>query len=250
MRFALINNERIEASPGLKGICPCCAQAVIAKCGIQRIHHWAHVSLQDCDRWWESETEWHRRWKNHFPVEWQETIMRDKQTGEIHIADVRTIHGLVIEFQHSAIDPTELTARQNFYGNMVWIVNGMRSPKAYERFQRNKNLLPTTSDGLFKLSSPEICFPAAWLKGFIPVIFDFRNQESEEDLYCVFATRLPYAMVTRISREVFINSAINGGLLSWFRSTALTITKHEAQVQIQANTIRRIPMQRRYRFRR
>jgi len=33
MRFALINDNRVEAQPQLKGLCPCCSNPVIAKCG-------------------------------------------------------------------------------------------------------------------------------------------------------------------------------------------------------------------------
>ena len=68
---------------------------------------------------------WHRAWKNHFRPEWQEYIHHD-QSGEKHIADVRTEHGQIIEFQHSHIDPQERAARERFYGNMIWVVDGMR----------------------------------------------------------------------------------------------------------------------------
>ena len=46
MRFALIDKRRVEACPGLTGLCPNCGQKVIAKCGSQRIHHWAHYNNQ------------------------------------------------------------------------------------------------------------------------------------------------------------------------------------------------------------
>jgi len=53
-----------------------------------------------CDNWWENETQWHRDWKNHFPVEWQE-VVQIAEDGEKHIADVKTSEGWVVEFQHS-----------------------------------------------------------------------------------------------------------------------------------------------------
>lgn len=89
----------------MRGLCPYCGSEVIAKCGRIKIWHWAHKGMSSCDPWWENETEWHRTWKNHFPLEWQEQIARDPISGETHIADVKTPHGLVIEFQHSSIDP-------------------------------------------------------------------------------------------------------------------------------------------------
>ena len=99
---------------------------MVAKCGRVKAWHWAHKGEPPCDPWWENETDWHRSWKNQFPADWQEQVAEDPVTGEKHIADVRTPHGLVIEFQHSPIDPVELHAREVFYRNMIWIVDGNR----------------------------------------------------------------------------------------------------------------------------
>src|SRR5262249_30642142 len=120
MRFALASRQRVEAYPGGKGMCPVCNGEVIAKCGTHRVSHWAHRGIRDCDSWAEKETDWHRAWKNNFPAECQEFIQHDGQSGEKHIADVRTPHGLVIEFQHSHLRPLERAGRERFYGNMVW----------------------------------------------------------------------------------------------------------------------------------
>lgn len=43
---------------------------------------------------------------------------------ERHRADVRCPSGLVVEFQNSHISPDDIEARENFYGRMLWIVNG------------------------------------------------------------------------------------------------------------------------------
>lgn len=123
MRFARVNDILQEAAPGAHGLCPGCLQPVLAKCGTQKVHHWAHKGTKACDSWWEPETEWHRAWKNNFPAEWQEIFLPDERTGEKHIADVRTSQGLVIEFQHSHIQPRERTSREKFYRNMVWVVD-------------------------------------------------------------------------------------------------------------------------------
>ena len=110
MRFALSNNERIEPSKGAKGLCPCCGSELVAKCGEIKVHHWSHKKKCD-DHWWENETEWHRNWKNKFPKEWQEIIQRD-ESGEKHIADVKTGSGWSIEFQHSPISKEERDSLQ------------------------------------------------------------------------------------------------------------------------------------------
>jgi len=133
MRFALSNDERIEATKGAKGVCPCCGNDLVAKCGEIYIHHWAHKKKCD-DHWWENETEWHRNWKNEFPEKWQEVIHRDK-SGEKHIADVKTSGGWAIEFQHSFIEPEERRSRDNFYTKLIWVVDGTRRPTDLKQFQ-------------------------------------------------------------------------------------------------------------------
>ncbi|WP_237352108.1 MULTISPECIES: competence protein CoiA [unclassified Rhizobium] len=125
MKFAFVDGIRQEATTGVRGSCPGCGSPTLAKCGLKRLHHWAHVSTAACDRWWEPETEWHRAWKNLFPSEWQEVHHRAAD-GEVHIADVKTASGTVVEFQHSTISPQERASREAFYGSMIWIVDGTR----------------------------------------------------------------------------------------------------------------------------
>ena len=159
MKYALVDEKRTEPFPEGRAQCPLCGSVVIAKCGSRRVHHWSHKGLKDCDSWKENETLWHRAWKNKFPAEWQE-ISGNDESGEKHIADVRTIHGLVIEFQHSHLDPEEREARERFHRNMVWVVDGTRLKKDYPRFQKGiSDLLTRKREGYFLLSNPEICFP-------------------------------------------------------------------------------------------
>jgi len=49
MRFALLNDKRIEATKGAKGVCPCCGSELVAKCGEIKVHHWSHK--KKCDDW-------------------------------------------------------------------------------------------------------------------------------------------------------------------------------------------------------
>jgi competence protein CoiA len=140
MRFALIDNERHSPSPGLTGHYPGCGAAVIAKCGTERVHHWSHRSKRTCDPWWETETQWHRNWKDRFPQPWQEVIQHDA-SGEKHIADVRTDKGLVLEFQHSHLNPLEKASREKFHQNMVWVVDGLRLVRDLPRLIEGRRLL-------------------------------------------------------------------------------------------------------------
>ena len=128
MKYALSNKDRIEATPKAKGICQCCGSELVAKCGTQKIWHWAHKGKRNCDHWWENETQWHRDWKDNFPKEWQE-VVHLSDDGEKHIADVKTPNGLVVEFQHSAISLKEKLSRETFYKDMIWVVDGRGTSK-------------------------------------------------------------------------------------------------------------------------
>ncbi|EHA15554.1 hypothetical protein HAL1_09847 [Halomonas sp. HAL1] len=46
------------------------------------------------------------------------------EDGEIHRADVKTPTGIVIEIQHSAMTDAERISREEFYQNLVWIIDG------------------------------------------------------------------------------------------------------------------------------
>lgn len=187
MRFALIDNNRVEAQPKQHGLCPNCSQPVVAKCGKQKIWHWAHRSITSCDDWWEPEIKWHRNWKNNYPANWQEITLLDDQTGEKHISNVRTTHNLTIEFQHSDIKPEERISREKFYKNMVWIVDGTRLKRDYPRFLKEWksngiiDFYKTDKSGIFEVGFPEYCFPSAWLESTVPVIFDFLGDGSMDD---------------------------------------------------------------------
>lgn len=135
MKFALVDSVRSEAQPDLKGICPHCNNQMIPKCGPVKINHWAHVRRKKGDCKWETETPWHRAWKDEFPADWQEYSQRDA-LGEMHIADVFVPGGLAIEIQHSLISREEVIARTNFYRKICWIVDGQRLKTGWKKFRR------------------------------------------------------------------------------------------------------------------
>lgn len=173
MRYALVNNERVEASHGLSALCPGCGQPMVAKCGDRRVHHWAHRGRRTCDHWWEPETRWHRQWKSRFPAGWREFV-HVAADGERHIADVRTGHGLVLEFQHSHLRPDERAAREAFYPNLIWVVDGTRLKRDAPRFAAGGQMLrPTPWRGIYTVAFPEECFPPNWLDCRAPAFFDF-----------------------------------------------------------------------------
>ena len=96
---------------------------MVAKCGPRVVHHWAHKVGRNCDPWWENETAWHREWKSHFPEGCRE-VSHTAPNGDVHRADIKTTTGIVIEVQHSTITDWERESREEFYGNLIWILDG------------------------------------------------------------------------------------------------------------------------------
>lgn len=115
MYFALVNGDKKPPTPRLEGICPSCHTPVIPKCGKVKTWHWAHKNVGECDPWAESLTEWHLAWQSAVLDNAVEVVM------ENHRADIVGNDSAVIELQHSPIKPEEITERENFYGNMVWL---------------------------------------------------------------------------------------------------------------------------------
>jgi hypothetical protein len=211
MKFALINGERKEAQPSLKGVCIGCGGPTLARCGEVRVNHWAHQSQRRCDSWWENETDWHRAWKNQFPSDWQE-IVQTAESGEKHIADVKTKDNWVIEFQHSYINPQERRSREDFYKNLIWIVDGNRRLKDKKRFfeilgdgGRHKDF-PN-----LKSTFPEGALFRDWINSNAYVFFDF----GEEDLWCLLPkSNEYYASVLPITRRQFIEFHVDESMSS------------------------------------
>ena len=213
MKFALIDNCRAEATKGAKGVCPSCGSELIAKCGEVKINHWAHKGSRNCDVWWENETEWHRAWKNKFPIEWQEVIQVDEK-GEKHIADVKTQERYELEFQHSYLNPEERRSRNAFYQKLVWVVDGTRRKRDRIQFQR---AIGESTDGsnLPRMDIRRVDFPdecrllKEWHDGDALVFFDFQDKKEMEQsvlwfLFPKLATDEVYIMP--FSRQEFIKA--------------------------------------------
>ena len=184
-RYALVNGEKQEAMPGLRGICIGCGVELIARCGAQNRRHWAHKDNEECPySKKEPKTQWHLDWQNNFPKEWQEVRCTDEQTGEIHIADIKTPNGLVVEFQHSAIKPEERFAREKYHKNMIWVVDGTRPSNDFKRFTKNlKNLrfvIDYSETSLYTVDWIDEILPKSWLSATVPLYFDFRIDETDD----------------------------------------------------------------------
>lgn len=122
------SGNRIHAKAYIKGtkcFCPECGEPVRHRNGKIRIPHFAHIQKSNCS-WGSDMSEWHVRMQDYFPIEQQEVRFKDKETGEIHIADVFVKDkNTVIEFQHSPIKEEEFISRTAFHINngrrIVWV---------------------------------------------------------------------------------------------------------------------------------
>jgi hypothetical protein len=228
MKFALVNGLRHEAAPKLVGQCIGCENPVLAKCGERRINHWAHKARIQCDPWWETETEWHRAWKDQFPSGWQEVI-HIASDGQKHVADIKTPDDWVIEFQHSYINPKERRSREDFYKKLIWVVDGSRRSRDKTRFFKvlssagPNNLWPD-----LRVTFAEGVIFNDWIASYVHVIYDF----GDEDLWCLFPqSNELWAYLLPISRFEFIKMVSGSGLQSldqWISQFSLFLSKYKS----------------------
>lgn len=253
MLIAEINGIRCKATKGAKGICPYCKSEVIAKCGEQKIAHWAHKSCKVCDSWHDKETEWHLMWKSYFPEKWQEIIKYDQVTGEKHIADVCTENGFVLEFQHSAIKLEEQQSREEFYKNMNWVVDGTRLKNDFKKFSKiidNTSIarvifpiiIPSQNNrqvgNIIEVYYPEDIFPKNWLNSTVPVVFDFKGLSHLENLadiknsiFCLLPMKnASIRYVIQVSIGDFVANAKTGAW-EWFVNNQVNILKQNIENQ-------------------
>lgn len=240
MKFAISNNERIEAEPGRTGDCMGCGRPLAAKCGEIKVWHWAHKGERKCDPWWENETEWHRSWKSHFPKEWQEIVHR-ADDGEKHIADVKTDHGYVIEFQHSPIKPEERHARERFYKKMIWIVDGNRRSRDKDKFTDSweyANRIDGRDDLRELLGGGPLL--RDWSGGSVVVLFDF----GEDHLWGLLPKTSEGNEYGFIVKRIAVIEALqsNSNFHELLRSYIGTITAYEWRQKVMQEKAQRDPL--------
>lgn len=226
MKYAIHIEQRIEPIKGIDAKCPHCGAYVVAKCGNVKLHHWAHKSISLCDNWWESETEWHRTWKNQYPPEWQEYSFQDTQTKERHIADVKTTENIVIEFQHSPITDVELKSRESFYNPMIWVVDATRSKREHNRFIAGIKKYTKRINEFYEVDSFDEILPTNWRNSSVPVILDLGSSISDikigankSILYLILPEKIHRArerIIYEVNKEDFISHTKNCSWQSYY----------------------------------
>lgn len=222
MKYALVNDQKTEATKNARGICQGCDSELIAKCGEFKVHHWSHKGNRICDKWWENETEWHRSWKDNFPKEIQEIVHFD-ETGEKHIADVKTDNGWIIEFQHSFLDNVERQSRKKFYKKLIWVVDGTRRKNDKKQFfkflESGRKLHPNVP--IIQLRFIDECKLVKEWYGDSLVFFDFKElgDVKDDSLWFLFP-KFPSgnAYISWFSRSRFVELFRNDGFDEFFNN--------------------------------
>lgn len=228
-RYAFVDGVKtdiLDAVKGCSGICPICGELLISRKGKLREWHWWHKGGRKCDGWYEPKGEWHRWWQDRFEKQWRENVLPKEQDRKSckHIADVYTPDEWTIEFQYSPLKMSDIQEREDFYGNILWVVNGTRLKEDHlngMRWKRHKVVESRCGFQYFKLdpfdktdSSKIEDVNPCWRDRNKLVFFDFDGTfdvpKADANLFCllpgeVYGSRI----VVRLSNEEFIANIRN-----------------------------------------
>lgn len=221
MQYALVDGVKVEAQKGIEGVCIGCGNQMIPKCGVLKMHHWAHRISTKCDSWWETESLWHRGWKSQFPESYREISFYDEKLHEFHRADISTPEGITIEFQNSSLSITEMQSRETFYGKLIWVINGLK----FKGFRLGKAIPDPRSSTLdeyefngnahvtYTLKSE--CFHPTHLKEKYNLEHPILNHIKTTTVHYSFAWKYAHQAWLSSSVPVFID--LGGHFLYWLR---------------------------------
>lgn len=244
-RYALVDGVKTDilgATKGVPGICPLCGEELRPRQGEQRGWHWYHKNGRKCDDWYEPKGEWHKWWQDKFNAEQQEVPIRKEIDGKEkkHIADVLTDENVVIEFQYSHLSDAQIKEREEFYGNMVWVVNGTRleADKRYGDLIAVDERFNSADGGLDRYATyDDAIIHKTWWKSSKLVFWDFDGtfDEPKEDgyLYCVVNGKAMdgSVVVVRVEKASFIESGKSGRLGELIRQISACKEQYDEEVR-------------------
>lgn len=106
-------------------VCPTCDWEVRAKRGTVVAHHWAHAPGASCDPWKSSAmSKWHWDWQERFPRESREFVLERHRADVLLKSEADPDDFQVIEFQNSSISEVDRQNREDFWGDVIWVLNG------------------------------------------------------------------------------------------------------------------------------
>jgi hypothetical protein len=128
------------------------------------------------------------------------------ETGEKHIADVKTGRGWIIEFQHSYLKPEERRSRDAFYRKLIWVVDGTRRKRDKAQFLKAWNEgVPVGANSLVRRAFSDDCvLLREWAGSNAPIFFDFGDPQVLWWLFARSAGGSTY--LAPYSRATFVES--------------------------------------------
>jgi hypothetical protein len=172
MFTALINNERVRPTPKLHqtntAVCYECLQPVIARCGTQKIWHWAHATDSNCPAG-QGETQWHLHWKTIVNLDETEVKLDAWPNNRADICMDLDTDYRVIELQHSPIDVSTIEAREAAYERMLWVVDVSSRDFTLSNYYDNKKFYWNYASKVWSDASQPVIFDngrhwTLWLK--------------------------------------------------------------------------------------
>lgn len=161
-----MHGNRIAPTKGGRGICPGCGGEMHAKCGETKVHHWAHVSVKDCDSWSDNRTSpWHMAWQECFPEECREVFVGENNE---HRADVKG-QKMILEVQKSTISAEKIREREEFYGDMSWMLCGEDFESRFVLHEENASSFEGFIFFDFTWKNMRTC----WLSAYKPIFVHF-----------------------------------------------------------------------------
>ena len=131
---------------------------------------------------------------------------------------------LVVEFQHSAISLKEKLSRETFYKDMIWVVDGRRLERDFQRFNESFRTSDWRHWGplVRKNRIPSRSLPKSWQSSKKLVFFDWGFVKSEywikdwhSHLICLLpeTDELGWLQLIAIEREQFTEIVSNSSSL-------------------------------------
>ena len=206
MKYALLNGQYVTATPHQKGaVCPLCLSEMVARCGTINVHHWAHKKGAHCDAWCEPDSEWRHRWLDSFSgCSVEQKLEKGK---EKHLIDVQTELGTNILLRRGRIKEAELAKMEDFFPNLVWIVDVGSSQRAADQFKKlyQDDDISHSFDNVWETSMGDKGLPSAWTSCRYPVFLDFSNAKDLPEyiskyLWCL----MPYEVNSLVYDRVLL----------------------------------------------
>ena len=176
--------------------CFACNSSLIGKKGMIKIHHYSHVKNSGCviDRERDSRGVWNIMWQNIAQTQFIEKYIN--YNGEIHIADIINENNLVIEVKDSNLSQAKINYRENFYNNMIWILNGndiVINPNQEDEYLCIKyNILFTTTNNYNIVKITKKLWTLIKKKAYIDIGYQMLEIIKHLDNYYCICKTIPY----------------------------------------------------------